>query len=571
MGRSPSAERRRLLASLGAGLLLAIGALTWTASTPRNSPMPFGRECALSGTTPTPGESQPAVPLTLTLESALPATRAELPETDGRKPPVDETLAHPWIEILVRAEEDAAPMPDCEVLYIDAGGPDEYELAGILSRRGLDMGEIRRVSSHARTDEKGRVHLPYRAERIYAMALSETRAGMRSFETAAAGDERVIECSPVHFLRAQVVDGQGRPQRGVPVCVTRRSAGLSNIDAISTTRGADAIAEFGPIEADETELLLLRLAGAFDGVAPVEVDPKSWPQQPIRLVLPAHGSLEVRIVGANGRNFAGDAEVELAPYGGTDPSAPAPTELVGIRSGAALFQPVGLGLELEARVSVPGRDLPIVVRGPGPRVAGEKAVLEARLGDSSLTLVARLLDSELRPLRFREIHFLGAVVSSGSALKIYQQVLSDGVGNVALNLEAIDSQQSRATLLIVREDGPHSLGTLNTVVIRRGNNELGPLLLEPARLLAAGRVVDARGVAMPMGVDVELFIRDPRREIGWSAPAKTDEEGRFELRGWSSETTISLLTGSPGPTQTEPLAVAKGSTDLVIVGPALKD
>ncbi len=570
MDPSPRVERRKLLAALGAGLLVAMAALTWAALAPRDSRTRPVREYEVQSRPAGPDRAQPAALLAERLESALRAPKADLPKAGGRSPLAGKDSTRQTIEILVRTEEDAVPMAHCEVLYIDAGGEAEFEMSQLIKRRGLDMGEIRRVGNHALTDDAGRVRLPCTGSRIYAMALSETRAGLESFDTDPATQGRVIDCSPICFVRAQVVDVHGRPQRGIPVCVTRKHAGLFEVDSTGTTRGADAIAELGPIENDENEVLVLRIAGVLCAGAEVEVEPKSLPRQPIRLVLPAHGSLEVRLVEADGTRFAGEAEVELGACDGADDSVPARSERVTIRSGSALFENVGLGLELQAAVSIPGHDLTYAVRGPGPRSEGEKALLELRLGSSSLTLTGRALDVEHRPMRFRELRLVGAIERPQGALQFSRQAGSDAVGNFAVQFDNCELERGMATLLIVHESEPHALGAVKSLAVQRGSNELGAWILAPAELLASGRVVDSFGAFSP-GAHIELVNPERALGIGWAEPAQSDEQARFELRGWSSETTLSILAGARGAKQREPIAVAKGSTDVLLSRPGPKN
>ncbi len=570
MGPSPGLQRRRLLASLGAGLLVAVAALIWAAFAPRDSRAQPVHEFEVPDTSSGRGGASHAAPLAAKFESALRAAMSELPQVSVRSPLASEDSAHQTIEILVRTEADAVPMPHCEVLYIDAGGDAEHEVSQIIKRRGLGMGEIRRVGNRALTDDEGRVRLPCPGSGIYAMALSETRAGMEVFNTDPATQERVIECNPVFILRAQVVDVQGRPQRGIQVCVTRKNAGLFNIDSTGTTRGVDGIAELGPIESDENEVLVLGIAGVLPASATLEIEPESLPRQPIRLVLPAHGSLELRVVQADGSRFAGEAEVELGPGDGVDDIVPARSELVSIRSGSALFANIGLRLELKAAVSIPGHELTYEVRGPGPRSDGDKTLLELRLGSSSLTLVGRALDAKQRPLRYCELRLVGAIERPEGALQLHRQTSSDAVGNFAVQFDNCELERGLATLLIVHESEPHALGALKSIAVQRGSNEIGVWILEPAELLACGSVIDSSGASSP-GAHVELVNPERALGIGWAEPAQSDEQGRFELRGFSSDTTLSILAKTSGAKQREPVAIAKGSTGVLLPRPGPKN
>ncbi len=478
------------------------------------------------------------------------------------------------IEVLVRVGEDGTPIPRCEVLYCDADSEARVEIEFLLEPGGLDLEVIRRVASRTFTDDRGIARLSCGTDDVYALAVSDAYTGDASFSVQ-AGEQtpRVIDCVAATFHWIEVVDPRGRPQAGIPVVVVRKERGWLDFEMpmVSTTSGAQGIAKVGPFAMKDggtkNNTFVAHIAGHFDSGASVEFELGAPPEAPIRIVLPDHGSVEVRIVHADGSAFSGAGGVELHRIDEDSDVELGSPKLLMPHSSVAVFPHVGLGMALEATLEIPGCKAKHSVRGAGPVSFGEQAVLQLVIPDDVLTLVMRALDQEQRPVRFRELHFIGAVELDGTTLQYERDATSDGLGNVSISLEMFPFVRGLSTVLLLSKRESGSLGRIESVTLGPGSNDLGTWTLGPAKLLANGRVVEAGGADAAPDASVELVNPERLLGIGWAEPSRSGEGGAFTLRGWSSEETISILAGFPGARRREPILVKRGATDVVLPKP----
>lgn len=575
MGASSPTRRRGPLLAVGAALLATIVGLAWYASGSRET----GSLLATDGLL---GAENDVAPSRASLPDAPApaATQSELRPLEGpresARAPVEAAGKHDTLEVVVRTKADGLPIPNCEVLYIDADDDRGRVIEQSMQRHGLDLAELREITNRAMSDAEGHARLTTEGRAVHALAISPSALGLESFDLrTASSEEHTILCGAITSLRVQVVDTAGRPRAGIPLTLFPKQGGLFSFPVGATTRGAQGLAELLPIPVDsDGNRFVLAISGALPNSASLEIDSAALPAQPLQLVLPEHGTLEVRVLSPDGSKFTGSGEVTLQPR---DPDAGLfenlPPQPLVLRSGRAVFQRVALGFQFDVQVRISGLEDALEAGGAGPRVDGETAVLEARLEYPAPTLLGRAFDSARRPLRFQRLRLRGTIQRDGDVEEFDSTCECDATGCFGMALDGYydaQFQSAPTTLLIFTEEAAAPLGALRSLTLGNGPNELGSWTLQAPGLLASGHVREPNGDPAPAGTSVEWVEPEASIGLGWAATSSSDEIGRFELRGWTTTTTLTLLAGSQRTRERLPVEVNKGATDVQLVRPAPK-
>ncbi|HTF90083.1 MAG TPA: hypothetical protein VK843_16835 [Planctomycetota bacterium] len=559
--QTPQRTRRSwLLALIVGAMLVALACALWIGLHGRtpNSGVEVARDPSTSESVPSREDVSPS-PIPAPKDPPTQPGLAE-PVRVGRQEIERDHGEQVAVEILVLRKTEQSPITGCEVLYFE-GADFETSLVQRMFGRGFNLAEMRLVGRRAITDDSGRVRILVEAGRLVTMAITPQESGGEDFDVVPGQNEsRTIHCEPAVFVRAQVIDSSGKPRSGVDLSINRKVQRVLDFGFSATTSGREGIAELGPLKANDGEYVV-SLTGAFPESLRVVVDLSSLPKEPIQLVLPAQGSIEVRVLNPDGSRFEGEAEVSLESAQDRVALENNPSESISIGSGVAVFKCVGLGLSLNARVTIPWLEPDLEVRGQGPQVGGTRVVLEARLAVTHATLTGRA-ESEQGPLKFHELECVGAVQGTWGSRQFQLNVITDESGKFALTLKDELPGDGEGTLLVRDIDEKRPLGAVRSIEVKRAGNPLGLWLLQEPRLLASGRVVDENGQPVPRAVE----LVDPARAlgIGRALLCDSDDLGAFELRGWSNELTINILAGSRGAAVRQPITVAQGATDVVL-------
>ncbi|HUR28243.1 MAG TPA: carboxypeptidase-like regulatory domain-containing protein, partial [Planctomycetota bacterium] len=244
-------------------------------------------------------------------------------------------------------------------------------------------------------------------------------------------------------------------------------------------------------------------------VADQRVDLDHLPTDPIKFVLPEHGSvvvltrdLEGKPVSASHVELLDDAQLKDGHW---DAELERAVPATVIESGRATFPFVALGLDLSVDGISNGRGAS--AQGKGPRVAGEQVTIELIFGlptplAAHPVLLGRVVDEQGRPLG--QTAFVANINARGggnSAFDLQRFTTSpegrfrvvmpvgaaaDFSGEISLgrNIGATGAQEIEARFLLDSR-------------IHEGENEIGDLVLRSPQCLAAGRVVDDTGAPVP--------------------------------------------------------------------------
>lgn len=277
-----------------------------------------------------------------------------------------------------------------------------------------------------------------------------------AFLLALAPSPALTREGPTELL-VKVVDGSGKPCGDVPVLVTMRVDLPEDVERpevpllTARTDRESGIARFAdlsnvPAPNEHMRPIVRLCVPALDRVEE-EFDPAKLPSVGITLVAPDLGSVLLRTPATRGgtiqirRARQGESALGSMWYGRALPS-------VEIVDGAGRFEHVGLGIELEYRVR--GEGLPAELRGTfaGPTRAGQVVEFDVPAQKVHAELVARLLDSELRPVGDTLVNWSVSIEQEGSSSSRGGLVRSDADGRVRMTLAEDQARSGSRTLLI---------------------------------------------------------------------------------------------------------------------------
>jgi len=479
---------------------------------------------------------------------------------------------------LIGAEVRFATSAQTQVLRDDPATGAQLDLEAWLGEHGE-----RRV-----TDGAGTCLLPASAGADDRLLLSARHGDLWSLDTVRArpGGTILIHLSADRALEIQVVDGGGLPVAGVPVAIVLARSGWQQTVWSGRTagaRGAVAVTHaqqrFGRYS-DRGALLAVL---GFPQVEPpaVRFDPAEDQPEPLRLVLPPTGSARVELVGPGGAPFEGEARVELWGHPpAADPAiararaAGSGTSTVAARGGQALFEHVGLGLQLHFDATPTGELRPGATEGQGPDVAGQELRFQVRLGGSFPVLVGRVVDATGEALAGYDL-FARVVVPGNRALDGPAQLVrtdASGLFRVVVRAEVPPAERAELTLRATtrgrtadadaRLDLPRPLPP--------GETDLGVVQLRGAPLIASGVVVDESGE--PVERAMVVLQRGSGGEPGaparwtWVDGERTGADGVFALYGAlePGEYGLSVSSGRHVAAALRPIAVGGGGLRIVL-------
>jgi len=482
-----------------------------------------------------------------------------------------------------------APVANATVWAFDPAQYDEEAFSAALKEEPDWEVLAPRFAFKLTTDEKGLAAVAQPKDWVRLLGRSGSLYGEQYQESGPDGQIVKLLLEPDGALRVRVADAGGKSQAGVPVGLRTRRENESEWLAHRTTdaEGRAVFAHVQRIAFRRQGSVAVELAPALplDDPPRIPVKLSALPAEEQVLVLPATGSVTVRLLDPDRRPLTGAARVYLQETPEQRPEwldendfAPWPLQgarAVDAESGEARFSHVGLGLGLEIGVDFDGTGNYEVTRARGPERAGESAQIEAVQKVLRPSLVLRVLLPDGQPLADARLDLLMRTTSAEWSNFQEKSEKSDGAGWLRSTLdgdwvqERTDAQRS----LEVHYEEPGTdvklVGRLpGRAAWRAGPNELGDLKLEPLGMIAAGRVVDEAGQPI-VGATVVLSRRLMRRgRESWrddnSVMARSGPDGAFALTGFLPEGTFRLSARHPDY-KPETLPWREKASDHVIV------
>lgn len=281
-------------------------------------------------------------------------------------------------------------------------------------------------------------------------------------------------------------------------------------------------------------------------------------QETLTFVLPATGSLAIRILDADGTPWDASSipyrEFYLAAFDAED-------ELVGYEArelgadGICTIAHVPLGL----RFLFSGEQLlPDNPSFAGPTAASPHADVELRHPADSATLIGRVVDPEGIPL-----------ASAGLQVSVSRNayaLLTDGEGGIRISLPPLPLDEQTAITLERGREGELPLQATIRLTPTPGLHRVGDVVLRPPPTLASGRIV------FPQGVDTQppLMVDRQIEDLGWRKEPRTVafDGDRFRIEGEEEQAEgtfrLRLVHHGVAYQPIDPILFRPGDEDLVV-------
>lgn len=358
----------------------------------------------------------------------------------------------------------------------------------------------------------------------------------------------------VHLL-VLVVDESRSPVAGVPV-VYRKLHGRSGDDFAEAVTDEDGIARLAHLQEQamrpmnpECDEHVVALGVATNPTVQAAFNPLAPPAEPIVLVLPATGSVEIAVLDAAGKPVTDGLQVVLQtaikfsrPSATPDPrlfvQGSQGSRTAQVQGGVARFERVGLGLDLEFGADFSRTGYLERRTGQGPQRTGELVQFELRRKEQDPVLSGRVVDEAGEPLREKALE--AAVILSGERA-LHQARFSlrtDSEGRFQVEIPDAGSKTG-LTHLFLRDATPGLIKVAAgefTAPLAPGTTDLGDLLLGGPLLISGIAIdeeklpcndVEGRITLERLAAPTDQSIRGPFHYLPW----QSGEDGRFEVRG----------------------------------------
>ncbi|MEE8468589.1 MAG: hypothetical protein V3T22_09045, partial [Planctomycetota bacterium] len=496
------------------------------------------------------------------------------------------------VQVVVLREGSRAPVAGAEVLICDFDAflekiqrheppPD------LITRRGI----FRAMASRASTDADGNARLPLHGTKHMLDATHGDGLWGRLVLEGLPEGEGPVEILVSHDLdlRALVLSQTDRlPIAGVPVALRSDGPRWAVRRATSGPRG---IATFDHLQRALARAANWRLCFGFplhdQPVIPIVRG--SLPPEPVPLIMPATGSLEISIRDEDGRAVGGgQVELEVAAFQTAerlhtlawDSSTRAPWVDQQGRASVPF-----LGLDIPLRITATPRDLaslqrPVQIELDGPARSGETVTCEVlwRSTDCYPVVTGRFVRQGGRPWPEAQIDARAIIFPRPQNYVPSQEirVAEDGRFRLVLK-EACPAGGRRIYGLICR--APDELSGIEgrldlSRTLPPGETDLGDVVLDHGVLLAAGTVVDQDGEPLPEArVNLRQLVQEgdqefwPRYQCAGRSGLKPD--GSFSLHAIPGQelpqSRLRLSVRCKGFSLTRDLDIALGQRDLRVV------
>lgn len=509
-----------------------------------------------------PGAVAPAAPppAPAPIDDAGPATpRAP---AGGNRVAADQSLGA--IEVTV-VDAQGAPMARVGLVSLDLARADGWR------ERWEDPRDrerfMRKNGRQWSTDEAGKALIPGAAE---GAILCQAR-GLSGFLTWSEPPEdnalRLV-MSPERSLEVIVQDHRGRPKTGVRVGIVREAAGHATTLLTRQTIGRGK-ATFGMVQrvlggqVGGGARFYATLAFPCEDPPRVQLDPADLPEEPIVLVMPQVGSLEVRVLDERGRPLSETANVTLGHMTRTAQGGETfiPEHNDRLMNGVASFAHVGVGTRVAIKLSGSRERADLVEEFDGPSRGGEVHRVQMKWTERYPVLLGTAVGEGgelLKGFRGRYMVWSGERGSGGPPLTVgpdgsFRLVVASTLTPEAeryVELELYPKAPYEPQYARIDLSGPLAPGETN----------LGTITFRPKPKLVTGTVRNAAGEALT-GVHLRVMVGTGSDRRSTTMAATSLQGGAFTIYGDVREE-FGLVAVRRGFKNAEVTGLAPGTTGI---------
>jgi hypothetical protein len=380
----------------------------------------------------------------------------------------------------------------------------------------------------------------------------------------------------------QVVDAEGQPVAGVPVGIRNPSARHADPDSFTvSTEGPNGIAHVAHLQSrlygksPPTAVLAHVATIGFDALGET-VEFANLPAQPVKLVLPACGSVVVRMHDSEGHgisteflNLASSSELE---EGGTISFGARAFEPSIIEQGRAVYPFVPIGLEI--CVDAFSHGLMAHAKGAGPKISREQVTIDLDLGPARPVLTGRLLDEAGSTVANCEIQFqFEGKGEHGATMSETYPSRTDDDGGFRATMGLAPSPEIAGTLTVRPDCAGYGNGEEVRITldarIHAGENDFGDLIVHAAQILVRGRVIDDLGLPVALALIGGEVLESSAGKAQWRSSSalgtNSMSDGTFSVNGTAPAGRMRFFAQSSGYVEGERIEASAGASDVTIV------
>ena len=466
------------------------------------------------------------------------------------------------------------------VFFLTEEALDPGKLAKIRRTGWKPLELLEKYGRKLRTNAAGEVRLPRFERRAMVAARARGLMGVRDIRTREASKPTpiVLELLPEVSLTILVKDANGKPVPRVPVGLRADRSDFLRLgwSGVSDDDGR-AIVEAVPrrsLGPKATRAIAFLNFPHRDGpTAPVDLD--DLPPEPVELVLPPTGQVEVHVDGVAPARADGITVALAAVEARTIPAARADTT-----AGRALFPFVGLGMKMEVAIASDDTGARLRKDIDGPRVPGQRVSVRIDLRSGKPIVVGRLIDEKGDPVANRRLRARLRAVSGHSSSSRSTFLTTDGEGRFRMEVTDRYPPDANRTLQIRSESSctAKEKTRMARAVLPRldpGDNDIGVLPFALPPLVCSGVVLGAGGEGPISNARVHIHrkvVYNPSKPKGfyWTEESglstSSGADGRFECRGIAEGTEVALSAEHEDylPTERQPFQMGAAGLQVLM-------
>ena len=505
-------------------------------------------------------------------------------------------------------KETLEAIPEVEISVLNPHRDSGNDLSDTFDEQRDYLRVLWEAGTTYRTDKNGEVILPWPEDyRYLVIADSEEWFAMDLDLYPAVEGITLLELQPATTVTLLAVDQQGAPLALIPAVIQIEGAHFQSILMRKET-DPDGLAVFAnpdtPIRASGWNNPDMSIVAGLDILAPVPpsqlLDSNNLPIEPVRLVVPQTGKVEVTVIDSWGRPMSENNLLMLGIGEDVDTFyAPSMSRMTAkVVGGIARFELIGLGQTLTAEIIDNENYNGNSITFGGPVTVGEVvSVVLVGGGPPRMAKAQLLVDGVQLYETALEVTIAGTYTANGNRFRRRLYLETNPLGMVEFDLPSIDEARLIEATFKSEHHGSQSSAVSLDGIAEEGVCDLGQVTISFPPVLVSGRVVDQNGEPIHRAevaveklevLDEDSLFSDDGPPPGsfyeevwerdWRLSDTTDEHGKFQIRSnivagkyrlaaWGKKWQILFVPFTPGDSGLEAILIDAGIVEGSLILP----